>query len=411
MTLPKRIYIGTIVLAILILLAGCTAQTSRSQPSATPVSPETEAELEGVIWASGEVVPARWAYLSFEVSGRVAQVLVQEGDQVRAGQVLAQLYVPDLEQAVRAAEASLASAQAELARVQAGPRPQELAAAEAAAHMADAGVARARAALERAQAELQRLKAGAKPEELTSAQARMEQAAAAVRQAQAAYDRVAGQPDVAARPEALALEQATQEYVIARAQYEALARGATAEELAIAEAQVKAAQADVEAAQAAAAEAYARLELLRAGARPEDVAVAQAAVAQAEAALERARATLNQARLIAPYDGTIGTVWIREGETVAPGQPAIAIGDLSTLRVEVTDLRETDVARVQEGQEVEVTFDALPNEIFRGTITRISPMAREEKGSSSYTAVVALDRIDPRLRWGMTAFVNIQVQR
>ncbi len=407
MTHQTRVYISIVVLVTIVLLVGCTA-SAKSQAPATLTVQDEAAEQEGMIWASGDVVPARWAHLSFEVGGRVAEVLVEEGDQVQAGQVLAQLHVPDLEQAVRAAEASLASAQAELARVQAGPRPQELAAAEAATHMADAGVARAQAALERAQAELRRLKAGAKPEELTAAQARMEQAAAAVRQAQAAYDRVAGQPDVAARPEALALEQATQEYVIAKAQYEALARGATAEEIAIAEAQVKAARADLEAAQAAAAEAYARLELLRAGARPEDVAVAQAAVAQAEAALERARVALNQARLIAPYDGTIGTVWVREGETVTPGQPAIAIGDLSTLRVEVTDLRETDVARVREGQEVEVTFDALPNEAFRGTIARISPMAREEKGGSNYTAIVTLDQVDPRLRWGMTAFVNIK---
>ncbi len=57
-----------------------------------------------------------------------------------------------------------------------------------------------------------------------------------------------------------------------------------------------------------------------------------------------------------------------------------------------------------------MTFDALPNETFRGTIARISPMAREEKGSSNYMTVVTLDRVDPRLRWGMTAFVNIEAQ-
>jgi len=264
--------------------------------------------------------------------------------------------------------------------------------------------------LDQARAELRRLKAGPKEEEVTIARARMEQAAAHVRQAQAAYDRIAGLPDAAARPESLALEQATQEYVIAKAQYEALIRGATPEEIAIAEAQVKAAEANVEAARAAMVEAAAQLELLRAGPRPEDIAVAEAAVAQAEAAVERARVALDQARLIAPYDGTVGAVWIREGELAGPGQPAIAIGDLSTLRVEITDLRETDVAKVHEGQRVEVTFDALPDEVFQGTITRISPMAREEKGSSNYTAIVTLDRVDPRLRWGMTAFVNIVVQ-
>ncbi len=401
---------GVVVLfAVVYGMAGCSAPGGGSA-AATPTPADGEDDLEGVIWASGDVVPARWAYLGFEIGGRVAEVSVEAGDEVVAGQVLARLHVPDLEQAVRAAEASLVSAKAELARVQAGARPEEIAAAEAAAHRAEAGLARARAVLDQARAELQRLKAGPKEEERVAAQARMEMAAARVRQAQAAYDRIAGSPDAAARPEAVALEQATQEYIIAKAQYEALIRGATPEEIAIAEAQVKAAEADVQAAQAAVTEAYAQLDLLRAGPRPEDVAVAQAAVAQAEAALERAQAALDRARLIAPYDGTIGAVWIREGELATPGQPAIAIGDLSVLRVEITDLRETDVARVREGQTVEVTFDALPDEIFQGTIIRLSPMAREEKGSTNYTAVVALDRIDPRLRWGMTAFVNIVVQ-
>ncbi len=393
-----------------LLIAGCSRSAGSQATTATPTPEESETTLENVIWASGDVMPVRWAYLSFEIGGRVAQVLVEEGDEVTAGQVLATLHAPDREQAVRAAEASLASARAQLERIRAGARPQEIAAAEAAAHQAEARLARAEAMLDQAKAELQRLKAGPKKEELVAAQARMEQAAARVRQAQAAYDRIAGLPDAAARPEALALEQATQEYIIAKAQYEALARGATPEEIAIAEAQVKAAQADVEAAQAAVAEAYARLDLLRAGPRPEDVAVAEAAVEQAKVALEQARIELDKARLIAPFDGTIGAVWVRAGELATPGQPAIAIGDLSTLRVEVTDLRETDVARVKEGQPVEVTFDALPNEIFRGTITRISPMAREEKGSSNYTAIVTLDKIDPRLRWGMTAFVNITVE-
>lgn len=401
--------LSVIVLLLVAALAGCSA-SSGDQTAATPSVDEEVSSLEGVIWASGDVVPARWAYLSFEIGGRVAQVMVEEGDEVTAGQVLATLHVPDLEQAVRAAEAQLAAARADLARVKAGPRPQEIAAAEARVKQAEANVARAQAMLDQARAELRRLKAGPKEEEVTIARARMEQAAAHVRQAQAAYDRIAGLPDAAARPESLALEQATQEYVIAKAQYEVLIRGATPEEIAIAEAQVKAAEANVEAARAAMVEAAAQLELLRAGPRPEDIAVAEAAVAQAEAAVERARVALDQARLIAPYDGTVGAVWIREGELAGPGQPAIAIGDLSTLRVEITDLRETDVAKVHEGQRVEVTFDALPDEVFQGTITRISPMAREEKGSSNYTAIVTLDRVDPRLRWGMTAFVNIVVQ-
>ncbi|GAB4556624.1 MAG: hypothetical protein Kow0047_00280 [Anaerolineae bacterium] len=363
-----------------------------------------------MIWASGDVVPAQWAHLSFEVSGRVAEITVQEGDAVKAGQVLARLHAPDLEQNVRAAEAALVAAQAELDRVRAGARPQEIAAAEAQAHRAEANLARAQAALDQARATLQQLKAGAREEDRIAAKARLEQAAAQVRQAQAAYDRIAGLPDAAARPESLALEQATQAYVIAKAEYDKIIKGATPEEIAIAEAQVKAAEADVEAAQAAVVEAYAQLELLKAGASAEEIAIAEAAVAQAEVALEQARVALDKTRLIAPFDGTVGAVWLRVGELATPGQPVISIGDLSTLQIEITDLRETDVAKVREGQEVDVTFDALPDEEFKGRIARIAPMAREEKGSANYRTIVTLDRVDPRLRWGMTAFVNIRVK-
>ncbi len=400
-----------VVVALALLASGCSAPAQGAAPVTPAAEEAAPAALEDVIWASGDVLPAQWAHLSFEAGGRVERVLVQEGDAVRAGQVLAELHAPDLEQALHAAQASLASAQAQLARVRAGARPQEIAAAEAAAQRAEAGVIAAQAAVERAQAELQRLKAGAREEEIRAARGQLEQAAAAVRQAQAAYDLIAGEPNVAARPEALALERATQAYEIAQAQYDQIVRGARPEEIAIAEAQVKAAQAELAAAQAAAAEAYAQVDLLRAGARAEDVAVAEAAVAQAQAAVEQAQVAWERARLIAPYDGTVGAVWVRVGETVTPGQPALAIGDLSALRIEITDLRETDVARVEQGQRVEVTFDALPNQTFQGVIARISPMAREEKGSSNYTAIVTLEKVDPRLRWGMTAFVNIEARK
>ena len=92
---------------------------------------EVDLELEQVIWASGTVAPARWADLGFEMGGRVVQVMVEEGDTVSEGQLLAQLDTTDLEEAVSQAEAALASAQAALARAQGGARAEEIAAAQA----------------------------------------------------------------------------------------------------------------------------------------------------------------------------------------------------------------------------------------------------------------------------------------
>jgi HlyD family secretion protein len=89
--------------------------------------------------------------------------------------------------------------------------------------------------------------------------------------------------------------------------------------------------------------------------------------------------------------------------------PVVALGDLSSLRVETTDLRETDVGRIAVGQEVDITFDALPDTLLKGHVVYISPKASSEQGGVNYTTIIEFDEFDPQLRWGMTAYVNITV--
>ena len=86
-------------------------------------------------------------------------------------------------------------------------------------------------------------------------------------------------------------------------------------------------------------------------------------------------------------------------------------GDLSQLQIETTDLGEADVARVREGQSVQVTFDALPGKTFAGTVKRIAPMSTPGQSGVNYAVLVTLNEADPALRWGMTAFVDIQVNQ
>ncbi|MCP4287858.1 MAG: HlyD family efflux transporter periplasmic adaptor subunit, partial [Gammaproteobacteria bacterium] len=84
--------------------------------------------------------------------------------------------------------------------------------------------------------------------------------------------------------------------------------------------------------------------------------------------------------------------------------------DLNNLRVETTDLSEIDVAKLQVGFEAEVTFDAFPELTLVGTVTRISPKAAQGSGVN-YTVVVELTDIPDGLRWGMTAFVDIDPEQ
>jgi HlyD family secretion protein len=432
----KRVWI---ILGLIVVLAGagCTGgQTSGRQPSETPGAQEKAAQTEGVVWASGKLVPERWAGLSPAVAGSVRAVHVREGDAVDAGQLLVELEDGVLRSQMESAAATLAEAEAARDHLLAGATPPQVAAARADLAGAQAGVAQAKADLEQArqaaaaaqsqvaiaQAQYDELAGRPTRAELLQAQREINLAQLAVNSAQAAYDLVKGNPDIAARPEALKLQQATASLDAARGGYTVIAQGATRQQLAVARAQVGAAkiqsdvaaaaipssEARVQSAQAVADRAQAALDGLTAGATPEERALAEAQVASASAALATTQAQLAQTQIFAPFAGQAGAVSARLGETATPGQALLTLGDTSQMRVETTDLRETDVGRLKTGMPVEVTFDALAGRTFQGTIRKIAPMSSAEKGSTNYTVTVDVAGLDPSLRWGMTAFVNIR---
>lgn len=390
-----------IIIAAAVIGFGYFAYTryGAQRPEGTPEVPVEEEEIIPVVPASGTVLPAKWAQLSFKIGGQVDELAVEVGDEVVARQLLARLDSTDLEQAVAKAEASLAVAQANLAQVKAGARKEEIAAAEEA-------VAAAQANLEGAEADLARLLAGASEREIDIARLTWEQAKDALWGAQAERDGVAGSrmsPDYAVDAAEAAVLSAEMAARIAELQYEQAKAGPTEEEVRTAQAQVDAAKAQMD-------QAKAQLALLRAGPTAEAVAAAEAQVEQAEAALVQARLALEDASLRAPFDGTVTAVSVREGEIVAAGSPAIIIGDLSHLRIETTDLSEMDIAKVEVGQEVAVTFDALPEKSLRGRVSKIAPMATLEAGGTNYTVTIELEETDPDLKWGMTAFLDIEVE-
>lgn len=388
------------------LLIGC------SQTAATPTPTPAAEDFTPAVSVSGKVVPAQWANLSFQTAGRIVEVNVRLGDKVSAGQVLARLDDSDARAAVAQAEAALKVAQAQLDSARAPARPEQIAAATAAVAAAQAGLKTAQANLEVARANLNKLLAGPSPRELEIARQQIEQAKVQLWGAQAARDAIKGNP--ASTPgqsdtAEAAVAQAEVAVRIAELQYEELKAGPRASDIAIARAQVQQAEGQVATAEAQVQQAQAQLALLKAGPSREQIAVAEANVAQAQAALEAARAALAKTQLVAPFDGTVGTVFVHVGELATPGQPAIALGDVTALRVETTDLSEIDVVRVSIGSPATVTFDALPGVTFSGKVTRLAPMSTPGQSGVNYVAVVELEQMDPRIAWGMTAFVDIPV--
>ncbi len=425
----------TLLIAVVVVIAAVAAlwgyQTLTGKPAeeaATP-EPDAQAELANVIWASGKLVPSQWAALSPDASGAVTEIDVKVGDRVEAGQVLLRLESGHQKAALAQAQAQLQRAQAQLAEAKSGARDQEIAAARAAVDAAQARLdrlqqgtplAEVEAGLAEAQAALRKVKEGASQDQLIAAQTDIANASAQLRQAQAAYDQVSGLADVGARPESALLEQATNAYNAAQARLDDLKRGATAADVAGAEARLRRAQAqldalratqpaDIAAAQAEVRQLKAQLDLTAAGARPEQIEALTADVEAATAAVAQAQAALVDTELRAPSAGEVAWLDARVGEQAAAGKAVITLGDTSHFQVETTDLRETDVTRIQEGMPVEITFDALPGRRFEGVITRIAPMSTVEKGSTNYTVTVDVKDLDPTLRWGMTAFVNINV--
>jgi HlyD family secretion protein len=85
----------------------------------------------------------------------------------------------------------------------------------------------------------------------------------------------------------------------------------------------------------------------------------------------------------------------------------VILADLSSWQIETEDLTELNVVRVREGDAVTISFDALPGFELPGTVSAIEPLGANRQGDIVYTVVVTPDSWDERLRWNMTATVQI----
>jgi HlyD family secretion protein len=411
-----------------------SAGASAAELQTVPVQRDT---LVATVSAAGNIAAKADTTLAFRIAGTVKAVYVQEGDHVEAGQVLMELDTTELELEVAKARLSLATAEAQLAKTKAGPTAAELTAAQAALESARenlkkvqagptaAEIAAAEAALKAAQDEYQRVISRPDPEEIEQARLKLEQARNSLWSAQTQRDAVKGRktstPEAIASAEA-AVANAEVAVRLTEIAYEQAQRPATAAEIQNAAAQVQRAQdeldrlrnsptpAELAAAEAQVAQAEAQLEKLIAGPTEEDLAIAEAQVEQARLSLQQAEQKLGDAKLIAPFAGTVVEVNYGEGEYVTANQPAVRLVDLSALEIEVP-LAEIDVARVAPGQEAEIVLDALPDVTLRGRVTYIAPVATITQGVVNYPVKIEIENPDPAVRPGMTAGVSIVVER
>jgi HlyD family secretion protein len=431
--------IGGILVMLLVLIGvGAMILQRANRPATAEGAPTTavvtRGSIEEIVSATGNVVADRQASLTFASSGEIAEVLVVEGQEVEGGQVLARLDMSSLEWQIARSEASLASAQARLEQAQQPASDEDLASAQAALDSARTNLDRvkegaskdelasAQAALDSASANYEKVKAGPTEEDLAAVRAQVESARASLQQAQAAYDRIRDQPDVAMRQEALNLQNATISLEQAQANYAAAANHPTDSELASAEAQVSQARAtlsallerptesEIASAEAQVAQAEASLNSLRTRPNPEDIAVQQAAVDEADLALAQTRSQLEDAVIKAPFAGTILSVNVNEGEWGSMGAPAFVLASTQPLILDV-NVDEVDVALLAEGQPAHLSFDALRGEQVDGTVTHIAPSSTSVGGAVAYGVEIRFVPGILPVRLGMTANVDIVVDR
>lgn len=135
----------------------------------------------------------------------------------------------------------------------------------------------------------------------------------------------------------------------------------------------------------------------------------KAEIAAAEARVEAAQATLNLARVISPFAGTVTEAHTLPGDQVSAGATAFRLDNLSSLLVDVS-VSEVDINSVSVGQPVRLTFDAILGKEYQGEVVEVTQAGTIDQGVVNFTVTVELTDADSAVKPGMTAAVNIVVE-
>ena len=385
----KRVLTIIIILAVVAVLAffGITALRQRQQ--ATVLSDlqtvvASNGSLTATVGATGMVHASQTAILTWQASGNVADVPVAVGDQVTTGQVLATLEKSSLSQNVILAQADLINAQKAL---------DDLVNDHSAAAQSLLGLYSAQQAIYTAERAMDRFEGDDYKDTLEEARQDVIDREADLEEAQDDFEPY---EDWDATNETR--QRYEQELIDAQNAYDEAVRIVELLELEqqVAQANLDAAQASLDAAQ----RAYDRV---KDGPNADDVSVLETRIAAAQA-------TLDTTRLIAPFEGTITEINLKPADRVAPGTAAFRLDDLSSLEVDV-QVSEIDINRIKIGQPVTLSFDAILDQEYHGSVIEVARVGNVVQGVVQFNVTVELTDADETVRPGMTAAVNIVVEQ
>jgi len=360
----------------------------------------------GVLQASGRIEVTE-VNVSSKVTGRVAALHVDEGSDVKAGQLIAELEGEDLVAQLRQANAALQSTEAKQvqARITLEIEPTTV----------RTQIRQAEENLRAADERLRMLQAGFRTQEVEEGRANLRQAQARLEIARLTRDRfrdlladgaIARQDLDRAETDFQAGEAAVR---AASQRLNMLEEGSRAEDIRMAQAERDRAAAALEAARANAA----TLDL-----RQQDVRVAEAAVREAQANVRRLETQVAELKVFAPLDATVLTKAVEAGEVVAAGKPMVLLGDLDHPWIKIY-VPETHLGKVKLGAAARVLVDSFPNQPFQGTVSWISDQAEftpknvqtaEERVNLVYAVKITIKNAERKLKAGMPADAELPLE-
>jgi HlyD family secretion protein len=316
----------------------------------------TRGSVEAVISATGTLAATRLVPVGSRVSGNVVKMYADYNTVVRKGDLLAEIDPSTFQNAMEQRQAALRSAETQRLQAQVAERR-----ADVDVRNAETAVANQKIAVARAKSQME--------------------------QAKRKYDQQKGLGDVTSKD---AIDTARETYEQAQLSLES------------AESQLSTVQGSLEA-----TKAQREVTLTQ-------KITAESQIVQAQGQLTDADLNLSFTKILSPVDGVVINRKLNEGETVQASMTAPQLYEIAEDLTEMhldTNIDESDISRVQLGQQASFTVDAYPGQTFAGEVIQIRRGAVNVQNVISYTVVISVNNADLRLFPGMTANTRIIVDR
>jgi HlyD family secretion protein len=128
----------------------------------------------------------------------------------------------------------------------------------------------------------------------------------------------------------------------------------------------------------------------------------------AEAKVQALVNTINSAKIIAPFNGTITDLISSTGETIASGTEAMQVDDLTHLMINVS-VSEVDVNKLEVGQDATINFAAIPTKTYKGMVTQIGNAGSSTSGVVQFGATIQVLDADDKVKPGFSATISIVI--